>query len=450
MKLTIIGGGGFRVPQIYQALSSADAPIRVDEVCLYDIDATRIDKVRSVIAHLEQHASQPVRVTATTSLDEALRGADFVFSAMRVGGAESRVLDERVALGLGVLGQETVGPGGLAYALRTLPHARNLAREIQRIAPDAWVINFTNPAGVITEAMRAVLGSRVVGICDTPIGLMRRVARTVGSDPSKVEFDYVGLNHLGWLRSLNLNGRDIMQEILADDAQLGSIEEARVIGMDWVRALGAIPNEYLFYYYYPREALERITTSPRTRGQYLVQRQGEFYSSAAGSAYEQWSAVLHERESSYMQESRTNVGQRSRLEEDVEGGGYQKVALDLMTGLSGGPAAVMILNVSNDAAGGDRLVPELGDQAVIEVPCRVDVTGIHPQRVKPVRGDMLGLMTQVKASEQLILSASEERSPELAWRAFANHPLVDSVAVAKRLLDEYSSQIPGVASSLGR
>ena len=277
-------------------------------------------------------------------------GADFVFSAVRVGGAEARTVDERVALGLGLLGQETIGPGGLAYALRTLPVALEIARTIAELAPEAWTINFTNPAGIVTEAMRSVLGDRVVGICDTPIGLVRRVGRLLGADLVAGErgatVDYVGLNHLGWLRSVSLDGAERLPGLLADDAALEEIEEARLIGKDWVRADGALPNEYLFYYLHTSEAIERITAVATTRGEFLAKQQGDFYLAAAeadgrgpgartgapGSAHghgtaggngaagehgatadgescctsplDLWRETLHEREATYMAESR--------------------------------------------------------------------------------------------------------------------------------------------------
>src|SRR5699024_804677 len=196
------------------------------------------------------------RLTATTDLRAAVTGADFVFSAVRVGGAEARTVDERVALGLGLLGQETIGPGGLAYALRTLPVALDIARIIAEAAPGAWVINFTNPAGIVTEAMRTVLGDRVVGICDTPIGLVRRVGRLLdvglvagGRGDARVPagFDYVGLSHVGGPRSVTIDGRDRMPALLADGAARDAIEGAGLIGEDWARAGGALSCEYLFY-----------------------------------------------------------------------------------------------------------------------------------------------------------------------------------------------------------
>ncbi len=447
MKLTIIGGGGFRVPQIFQAVSDPAAHLRIDELCLFDVDPTRIDAIRRVISGLAETMQHPVHVTSTVDLTEAVRGADFVFSAMRVGGIEGRTIDERVALDLGVLGQETIGPGGLAYALRTLPHARELARTVRDLAPQAWVINFTNPAGLVTEAMREILGARVTGICDTPIGLMRRATRVAGHRTEEVTFDYVGLNHLGWLRSLSVGGRDVLPQIIGDEHRLARIEEARILGVDWVQSLGALPNEYLFYYYRTREAIARIRAAEQTRGQYLAAKQGEFYSTDPG--LESWSRTLHDREASYMGESRDVADLHGRDTDDVENGGYQQVALDLMTALTGGPGATMILNVGNNSLTGARLVPELPEDAVVEVPCTVDTDGIHPQRVAAVEGDMLGLMVQVKASEQLVLRASREHSPELAWRAFAGHPLVDSSVIARQLLEEYRSRIPGVAQALG-
>lgn len=459
MRLVLVGGGGFRVPQVVEAVGAADAAVRVDEVHLHDVDPARLRVVGAVLAQLLERLPHPPRVTAGTDLDEALRGADVVFSAMRIGGTAGRVLDERVALDLGVLGQETVGPGGLAYALRTLPHARHLAERVRAVCPDAWVISFTNPAGVVTEAMRAVLGERVVGICDTPIGLVRKALRAVDAPVgAEVSFDYAGVNHLGWLRSLHVDGVDRLPALLADDAALDGVEEARLLGPDWVRALGALPNEYLYYYAYPREATARLRAAAQTRGQQLDAQQGGFYARVEADpsrALATWEEVHREREATYMAESRTPTGDDAdgsdgagaasgeRRAEDVAGGGYQRVALDLMAAVLTGRPATMVLDV---AAGGH--LPGLPEDAVVELPCTVDGDGVHPHDVAPLAGDMLGLVQQVKASERLLLEASATRSSELAWRAFAAHPLVDSVAVARRLLDGYRAALPGVAAAL--
>ena len=445
MKLTIVGGGGFRVPQVFEAVSSEDAPVRIDELALFDVSHSRLAIIRSVIDRMSETSAHVPTITVTEDLAEALRGADFVFAAVRIGGTAGRVVDERTALELGVLGQETVGPGGISYALRTIPFMVNLAHVVREVAPDAWVINFTNPAGMVTEAMRAVLGDRVVGICDTPIGLMRRAVSAVGATPSSapgaggLHFDYVGLNHLGWLRSVQIDGVDQLPRLLADDRALTTIEEARLMGFDWVRALGALPNEYLYYYYFTREATERIRSAETTRGEFLDRQQGGFFSAPGHDPLDAWLRTRRERESSYMAESRQDG--ESRETSDVDGGGYQTVALELMAAIASGRPATMILNVRN----GD-LIPSLPAESVIEVGCVVDADGVHPWPIAPVRGEMLGLMTQVKSAEQLTIEAARTGSRELAWRAFAAHPLVDSVTVARRLLDGYQQRF----TDLGR
>ncbi|WP_022894047.1 6-phospho-beta-glucosidase [Agromyces subbeticus] len=431
MKLTIIGGGGFRVPQVFEAVSADHAPVRIDELSLYDVSESRLQTIGAILTRLAREKRHVPTITLTTDLEEALRGADFVFSAVRIGGTRGRILDEKTALDLGVLGQETVGPGGLAYALRTVPFMTRLAETIRDVAPDAWVINFTNPAGIVTEAMQRVLGDRVVGICDTPIGLIRRAATAVSGTADRVDFDYVGLNHLGWLRSMTAGGEDLLPKLLESDQSLESIEEARLMGFDWVRALGALPNEYLYYYYFTREATERIRSAPSTRGEFLDRQQSAFYAAPGDDPLATWIRARHERESSYMAESRPD--DEERLESDVDGGGYHEVALDLMAALATGRSSTMILNVRNNS-----LVPQLPEDAVVEVGCVVDGDGVHPWPIAPVSGEMLGLITQVKSAERLIISAVHEGSREQAWRAFAAHPLVDSVGVARSLLDRYT------------
>ena len=487
MKLTILGGGGFRVPLVYEAVATGATGLTVDEVALYDIDESRLRTITAVIESMgaELQAAGRVgggadgrpaalpRLVVTTDLREAVAGADFVFSAVRVGGAEARTVDERVALNLGLLGQETIGPGGLAYALRTIPVGLEIARTVAEAAPGAWVINFTNPAGIVTEAMRTVLGDRVVGICDTPIGLVRRVGRLLGvdvvaDDPATgapvAEVDYVGLNHLGWLRSVRIDGEDRLPGLLADDDALEEIEEARLIGKDWVRADGALPNEYLYYYLHTTSAIERITAAATTRGEFLAKQQGDFYAAGeeatlgargeacCSSPLELWRGTLHEREATYMAESRDE----ERREEDVAGGGYQEVALRLMTAIATGRSERMILDVGNIGAGrehapaSERIVPELPADAVLEVLCVVDGDGVHPQPVAPVELGRLGMMAALRASERKILEAAVTGSRDAAWRGFATHPLVSSPELGRLLLEGYEAGHPQIAELLAR
>src|SRR3954465_10576254 len=209
MKIAILGGGGFRVPLVFGALLARAGRLGLEHVSLYDVDAARLAQITPVLQGLEQERGARLAFAATTRLDDALDGADFVFCAIRVGKLEGRVVDERVALDEGVVGQETTGPGGLCFALRTVPVVDELARSVAKRAPDAWFVNFTNPAGLVTEAIRDELGDRAVGICDSPAGLCRRVAAALERPADELWFDYFGLNHLGWLRSVTHGSPDL-------------------------------------------------------------------------------------------------------------------------------------------------------------------------------------------------------------------------------------------------
>lgn len=443
MKLTILGGGGFRVPLVYGALLGDHAEGRVTHVTLYDLDAGRLSAIARVLAEQGEGVPDAPVVTATTELDEALRGADFVFSAIRVGGLAGRAADERIALAEGVLGQETVGAGGIAYGLRTLPVVTHIARRVAELAPDAWVINFTNPAGMVTEAMSRILGDRVIGICDSPVGLGRRVARVLGARPGEAWIDYVGLNHLGWLRGLRVGGEDLLPRLFEDDQLLGSFEEGKLFGTEWLRSLGAVPNEYLHYYYFNREAVRAYREAERTRGAYLLDQQSGFYDEmgrADAPALSAWHRTLAEREATYMAHNREAAGVGERDEEDLESGGYEKVALALMRAVARNERATLILNVRNR-----HTLSVLDADAVIEVPCFVDAAGAHPVSVDPLPYHAVGLVTAVKAVEREVLAAAESGSRATAVKAFALHPLVDSVTVARRLVEGYTAEHAGLA-----
>ncbi len=431
MRLALIGGGGFRVPLVYRALQGAKSS-PVAELCLFDTDRRRLDVVAAVLRRLAHEGCGPALVIAQT-LDDALTRADVVFSAVRVGGLAGRVADERVAIGLGVLGQETVGPGGLAFGLRTVPVAVRLAQRIADLAPNAWTINFTNPAGLITEAMQGVLGGRVVGICDSPIGLVRRCAAAVGRRSEDLRVDYAGLNHLGWLQGLWDGEHNLIDDLLADQGALASIEEGRLFGAARLRELGAIPNEYLHYYEHP------APPPGRTRGEFLAEQQEGFYREAAAARdpLAVWRRVHRERDETYLQESRAEG--ETRAAEDVSAGGYEGVALAIMGAVAGGPAAEVIVNTANRGT-----LPGLPDDAVVEVPSVVDRAGVHPRAVTPLAGEPLSLVQRVKECERLVIRAALTGDTEAAEQAFARHPLVASDDLGRKLLSGYRRAIPEV------
>jgi 6-phospho-beta-glucosidase len=444
VKLAIVGGGGFRVPQLYRALLADRGTPRVTSVALYDPVAERLAVVRSVLARQARGVLRAPRVSSTSNLAEALDGAQFVFSAIRVGGLAGRTHDERVALRLGVLGQETVGAGGIAYGLRTVPVAMRIAEQVKACCPDAYVVNFTNPAGLITEAMQRVLGDRVIGVCDTPTALLRRIGVALGTDPGRVRPDYVGLNHLGWMRGATVDGVDEMPGLLADEGRLTGLDEAAIFGVSWLQALGCVPNEYLYYYYFTRDAIRSIVSGGTTRGEFLQQQQPAFYRAAAAApddALALWLRTVDDRGASYMAEAK-----RGRVDlEPARTEGYEQVALAVMAAIARDEPTRIILNVRNGSAVGG-----LDPSAVVEVPATVDRHGARPVPAAAPDPHQTGLMQQVKAVERLTIEAAITGSPDAALRAFALHPLVDSVSVARDLLRGYVEAIPEVAAVLQR
>lgn len=446
MKLAVLGGGGFRTPVIYRAIATGQTRTQYDEIALYDVDPGRLERIEAVLRDLDATLGTSVPRRPTTRLEDALAGADVVYCAVRAGGIDGRLIDETVALGEGAIGQETAGAGGIGFALRTVPVVTELAREVARLAPDALFINFTNPVGLVTEAIRRVLGDRVVGICDAPQDLCRRVAGALGRPYEDLWFDYFGINHLGWLRGVLSDGRDLLPALLADPDRVETIEEGRLFGADWIRSLGMVPNEYLYYFYFEREALAAMRGG-HVRAAYLKAQQDAFYrgdGSSPGDALADWQRTLGEREAHYMEEAWE--GRPDAMEEIVaarETGGYGGLALGLVDALRSEGQRVMILDVPNRSS-----LPFLDAEAVVEVPCVVGRGGIVPVAIGEVPLEAQGLILQVRAAERAAIDAALSGSRILAIRALALHPLVPSVEVATRILDGYLARQPGLRETL--
>jgi 6-phospho-beta-glucosidase len=444
MKLTIVGGGGFRVPLVYGALLEKAARLALDDVVLHDIDASRLERVATVLEGLAAEHGERLPFRTTTDLADAIEGADFVFCAIRVGQLEGRVVDESVPLGLGVLGQETTGPGGICFALRTIPAMVALAQVIAERAPAAWLINFTNPAGMVTEAVQQVLGERAVGVCDSPSGLCRRVATALGREPGELWFDYFGLNHLGWLKGVRDAGGERLPELLEDDARLAGFEEGRLFGGEWLRSLAMIPNEYLYYFYYSSDTVEAIRESPASRGAFLLEQQRRFYAQdgqGPAEALASWRATRHDRERSYMAEARSAAGDGS--EHDIEANsGYESEAMAVLEAIALNTRAVLILNTANRSS-----LPVLDARAVVEVPAVVGRAGPVPLAVGEVPAHAGALVALMKEVERTTIDAALTGSRELAVKALALHPLVPSVTTARAIFDGYRERLPELAEA---
>jgi 6-phospho-beta-glucosidase len=445
VKLAIVGGGGFRVPLVHGALLKRRATLSFDEIVLHDVDAERMARIGAVLDGQAAETGERLPFRTTTDLDDAVEGADFVFTAIRVGRLDGRVVDEAVPLAHGVLGQETVGAGGICFALRTIPAMLEVAEAVAQRAPNAWLVNFTNPAGMVTEAVQQVLGPRAVGICDSPSGLCRRVAAALNRDPEDLWFDYFGLNHLGWLRAVRDGDRDLLPELLADDAALERLEEGRLFGAEWLRSLGMIPNEYLYYFYFGDDTVEAIRRSPLPRGAYLREQQAAFYDANGeppDEALAAWRAARDERERTYMAEARSAAGLDGAHEESE--GGYEGEAMAVVEAIAGNARTVLICNTANRSA-----LPCLDERAVVEVPAVVGRAGPQPVATGDVPQHARGLIETIKAVERTTIEAALTGSPELAVKALALHPLVGSVTSARTIFNEYRSRLPELQVRFG-
>ncbi|MCX6033214.1 MAG: glycoside hydrolase [Chloroflexi bacterium] len=464
MKIAILGAGGVRTPLIVQAMAARQERLGLTELALMDVDGERLELVAALTAAAEHSGQAKFKITRTTDPRPALAGADFVITTFRVGGIAARVIDEHVPLSHGVLGQETTGPGGFAMAMRTIPVLLDYLALMRELCPDAWLINFANPAGLLAEAAVTAGGwKRTVGICDAPASMARVAAALLGVAYDEVYLDYFGLNHLGWIRSVVQAGHDHLPQFFAMIRQAGKMPGLPFDG-EFLAGLGLIPNEYLFYYYHAAEAVANILRAGRTRGEQIAAANERLFAElrrlqappsppnpggnaappeVGGRGGAEMLAIYHaylgHRGETYMAGetggSHSLAGLDARLLEALAGEGYAGVALDLVEGLVGASPRQMILNVPNRGA-----IRGMAADDVVEIPAYVGKGLVRPLAVGAVPGHALGLMQQVKAYEQLTIAAATEGSYVKAVEALTIHPLVRDYALAKAILDEYRAQ----------
>jgi 6-phospho-beta-glucosidase len=427
MKIAVIGGGGVRTPLLANGLAQSDLPI--DEIALFDTDQARL----SIVASLARTFAASVR--PYDDVRACVRDASFVFLSIRVGGIAARARDEAVAGAHDTVGQETVGAGGFAMAVRTIPQAIDYARLIAEESPRAWIVNFTNPVSIVTQAMTMTPEARVIGICDTPAELFEDVAHVLGLDSSRCSFDYFGLNHLGWLREVYCDAEPQLPRLWQDPALLAKVYRAPLFDTAFLHALRLLPTEYLFYYYRPQAAIENVRKAGQTRGRAIAQLNEQLFRDlAAGGAdrrliYQQY---LKSRSAGYMQ---TESGASASIAPPpaLPSGaltGYDRIALGVVRAIHFNTRTVIPLNVRNQGT-----LPDLADDDIVEVPCLVSSNGAQPLHVRRVPDRPRDLIVRVKEYERLSIDAALTQSSEAAERALVANPLVGEPALARALVN---------------
>ena len=444
MKIGVIGGAGVRTVIFINGLLKRYKKLNIDEVVLYDTNREKLEIIEKLCRHVVRRENRDLAVHAVFDPVEAIRGMDYIVTTLRVGGDHSRVIDESVALKNGVIGQETTGVGGFSMAVRTIPVLMEYCELIEKYAPEAWIFNFTNPSGLVTQALHSAGHHRVIGICDAPSSMKYRMAQNLGVTEEELYVEFFGLNHLSWIRSVQANGEEIMPKLIADDAFLSSIQELEIFDRDVIRKTGMLPNEYLYYYYHREKALANINKSEMTRGQTIEKvniqmmkelREMDIDADPEG-ALQVFLYYMQLRENSYMS-IESGSANRPMLEKGSlpvpEGMGYAGVMLDCIEGMQSEEGRTLVLSVLNQGC-----IPFLSDEDVVEVTCNVSKKGIVPVKQETVP-EMCGLYVRlIKRYERLTVEAVRDHSEDKAVEALMLHPLVNSWSLAKKLIADYN------------
>jgi 6-phospho-beta-glucosidase len=404
MKLAVVGGGSTYTPELADGLGRLQGVLAVDELTLIDPARDRLDLVAGVSRRILAHLDAPTKVRAESDLEAGVDGADAVLIQLRVGGQAARATDETWPLECGCIGQETTGAGGLAKALRTVPVVLDIAERVRQHASAAWIVDFTNPVGIVTRALLDD-GHRAVGLCNVAIGFQRGFAELLGVPSDDVELDHVGLNHLTWERGVTVGGVDRLPELLD---QHGEALAAQVrIPPELLRLLGAVPSYYLRYFYCHDEVVREQLAEP-TRAEIVAGIEAELLRTYADVTVQEKPELLSRRGGAY----------------------YSEAAVQLVAALLGEAPGRHVVNVRN----GGRL-PNLSESAVVEVPARVDSTGIHVVPGSPPPPAEAGLVAHVSGYEELALDAARHGGVDRVVKALVAHPLVGQYGLALNLAD---------------
>jgi 6-phospho-beta-glucosidase len=407
VKLAVVGGGSTYTPELIDGFARLRDSLPVEELVLIDPAAERLALVGGLARRIFAKQGHPGKITTTADLDAGVAGADAVLLQLRIGGQAARNQDETWPLECGCVGQETTGAGGLAKALRTVPVVLDIAERVRRAAPDAWIIDFTNPVGIVTRALLRA-GHRAVGLCNVAIGFQRRFARLLDVAPQQVHLDHVGLNHLTWERGVRLggpDGEDVLPKLLAEhgDSLADDLHLPRAV----LDRLGVVPSYYLRYYYAHDEVVRELRTKP----------------SRAAEVAEMERALLKMYGDPALDEKPELLAKRG-------GAFYSEAAVDLASSLLGDTGDVQVVNTYNNGT-----LPFLPDDAVIEVPATVGAAGTTPLPVPPLDPLYSGLIANVTAYEDLALEAALRGGRDRVFKALLSHPLIGQYEYAEALTD---------------
>jgi 6-phospho-beta-glucosidase len=409
LKVAVIGAGSTYTPELVSGLSRERDRIEVGELVLHDVDAERLDVVGALAARMLDRQSFGGRLELTTELDRALQSADVVLVQIRVGGQAARLSDETVPLACGCIGQETTGAGGFAKAMRTVPVVLEIADRARELASDdAWIVDFTNPVGIVTRALLDA-GHRAVGLCNVAIGFQRSFARMLGVEPERVLVDQVGLNHLTWVRAVRVGDDDVLPELL--DAHGEEIAADLELPVALLRELGVIPSYYLRYFYlHDRVLAEQREGVPRAEVVAEIER--ELLDLYRDPALSEKPALLERRGGAF----------------------YSEAATALVASLFADTGDPQVVDVRNEGT-----LAGFADDDVVEVPARIAGRGPEPLPQEPLAPELLGLAQHVAAYERLTAAAARSRDPGTARKALLTHPLVGQWEPAVELLDRLAA-----------
>jgi len=446
MKLVVLGGGGVRSPLLAKAIINRAEKLNINEVVFMDNNSEKLKIYGGIAKKIAETINEKVDFTLTNDVITALTDADMIITTLRVGQDKGRVLDEKIALRYGVLGQETTGAGGFAMAMRSIPvlkHYCQLARKHSK--SNVLIFNFTNPSGLVTQALRDLGFNNVYGICDGPGGFIKEIEELIGAKHEDVSVECFGLNHLSWFKSVKVKDNEMINEII-DNPSLYTNTENRLFDPQLIKHQNMLMSGYLYYYYNREQSIDNINKSKKTRGETILEINEAMYEELKNINIEvEFDKALgiylkyyEKREKSYMSiesgsglENKEESYATSSLKE-INGEGYAGVALNFIESYITGKRCEMILSVPNRGA-----IYGLRDNDVVEITCIIDKKSVTPMKIGIVPEIQMSLINQVKLYERLAVKAINEKSIELAIDALMVHPLINSYTLAKQIVKEY-------------